>query len=208
MVDAIPMPEAMKRAGITEDAFLRDLSSFLSAEYRARNPQQFTGWELAFDSGATAAQLFEKVVKPTREASALFDRFPTLTRLYTTLSPEDMTRDPVFSYNPGLPEVSRDHTATLRLECGLIAGNSATAAATLTTEQGWTFHLENQNVTRDLTLGPAALRIETLREEGAPEVLTDNAALVGQRVGGCSAVGADVVLLAAAGLLLRRRRAA
>jgi hypothetical protein len=208
MVKAIPMPPGVKAAGITEDQFLQNLTTFLSTDYRERNPSQFTNWQLAFDPGATAAQLFEKVVQPTLDAGELFNQHSTLTRLYTTLSPEDMTRDPVFSYNPGLAEVSRDHTATLRLECGLLSGNSSTAAATLITEQGWVFHLDNRGAPRDLTLGPAALRIETLREEGAPEVLTDNGSLVGQKVNGCSAIGGQLMVLAAASLLLRRRRAA
>jgi uncharacterized protein (TIGR03382 family) len=204
------MPEALKRR-MSEDEFLRNLSTYLSQEYRDAHPADFLGWQLSFDSGALAAQLDEKVVKPTLEAGALFNDFPTLTRLYTTLSPEDMTRDPVFSYNPGLPEVSRDHTATLRLECGLLSGNAQTAAATLITEQGWVFHLDNQNASRNLNLGPAALRIETLREEGAPEVLVDNASLVGQKTGGCAAGGLELLsglgLLSVAGLLRRRRRA-
>lgn len=205
LIAGIPMPEGMKGT-ITEDQFLSDLSRFLSAQYRQQNPSQFVGWTLNFDSAAMAAQLEEKVARPTREAGELFNQYSKLTRLYTTLSPEDMNRDPVFSYNPTLPDVSRDHTATLKLECGLISGNSQTASATLITEQGWTFHLENRNSERNLTLGPAALRIETLREEGAPEVLVDNASVVGQKVGGCSATGGELMLLSLAGLLLRRRR--
>ncbi|MFO0596104.1 MAG: DUF2330 domain-containing protein [Myxococcaceae bacterium] len=211
MIAAIPMPEGLKAAGIKEDDFLRQIATYLSPDYRQMHPDQFTGWVQTFDPQATTAKLNEKVIGPTLEAGSIFNRFPTMTRLYTTLSPEDMTRDPVFSYNPGLPEVSRDHTANLKLECGLISGNAQTAAATLTTEQGWVFHLDNQGVPRDLQIGPAALRIETLREEGAPEILKDNQNLVRSKVG-CSAGGLDLLgglsALSVLGLLRRRRQAA
>ena len=46
-----------------------------------------------------------RVVKPTLASAGLFRSYPYLTRLYTTLSPEDMNRDPVFSENPDLPAV-------------------------------------------------------------------------------------------------------
>jgi len=52
-------------------------------------------------------------VKPTVGAAALIDAYPYLTRLYATLSPEDMSLDPVFSFNLGLPEVRNEHEATL-----------------------------------------------------------------------------------------------
>jgi hypothetical protein len=205
LVAGIPMPEAMK-GKVSEDEFLGNLNLYLSAGYRLQNPDQFVGWQQTFDAGALAEQIFTAVVQPTLQAGELFNRFPTMTRLYTTLSPEDMTRDPVFSFNPSLPEVSRDHTATLRLECGVLAGNGSTAAATLITEQGWTFHLENRFANRDLNVGPAALRIETLREEGAPEVLTDNADLLKGKAGGCSVAGPESMLAALGLLALARRR--
>jgi MYXO-CTERM domain-containing protein len=76
----------------------------------------------------------------------------------------------------------------------------------LITEQGWTFHLENRFANRDLNVGPAALRIETLREEGAPEVLTDNADLLKGKAGGCSVAGPESMLAALGLLALARRR--
>lgn len=162
----------------------------------------------SIDSAALAAQIFELVVEPLREAQTLVDSHPKLTRLYTTLSPEDMTRDPVFSFNPELPDVSNIHTATQTVNCGFLntAGNSP---STLVTEQGWTFSIPG-GATRDLTVGPAALRIETLREEGGPELLTDNTPRIEQtqNCGGCSSVDpASLTLLALGTLLLRRRRA-
>jgi hypothetical protein len=176
---------------ITDDQFLSDINRWRPS---------FT---MPIDSAALAALIEEKIVVPAREAGALFLKHPSLTRLYTTLSPEDMTRDPVFSFNPSLADVPRDHNATLRVDCGL-GGNFSTSPATLTTEQGWVFNLENRNAAIEAK-GPGALRIETVGEEGPPVVLTDNAKLIANKVGcGCSTV--DPLLAWALLALLARRR--
>ena len=146
------------------------------------------------------------MVEPARAAGALFRNAPYLTRLYTTLSPEDMTRDPVFSFNPSLPELGRDHRATLRIDCGL-GGDQATSPATLTTEQGWVFHLPNASTGPELDKGPGALRIETLGEEGGPVVVFDNAKKIGEKVGcGCTSVDPLMGFGLLALLAARRRR--
>jgi hypothetical protein len=204
------MPAGLATHGYSEDVWLRDLRYFLGT-YRQSNPQDFIGWTSTFDAGALAAQLDEKVVQPAREAGALFSKYPKLSRLFTALSPQDMTRDPVFSFNPSLADVSRDHTAKLVIECNMFT-EVQNAARTLTTEQGWVFHLNNASATPDLAVGPGALRIETLPEEGAPNVLTDNANFIAKQVAsaaGCTCSAVDPLALGLVGLLLtlRRRRA-
>ena len=58
------------------------------------------------------AELEERVVEPTRAAGQLFRDHPYMTRLFTTLSPHEMNRDPVFSYNDNqLPDLARRHEA-------------------------------------------------------------------------------------------------
>ena len=161
----IPFPPALASKGISENEFLTRLDYYLGA-YRTQNPDDFTGYTLSFDARTLAQEIFAQYVTPVRDANALFDEFPTLTRLFTTLSPEDMTEDPVFSFNAELPMVKREHTAKLSMGCG----NS-----TLVTEQGW--------VLDDVVTGspaprpeatPVALRVETLGEEGQATVVTDN----------------------------------
>jgi MYXO-CTERM domain-containing protein len=199
----IPFPEGLTSV-TSEDNFLRQLRYYLG-DYRTQHPAAFAGWTSSFDPSALAAQIEEKIVTPAKNAGALFRQHPYLTRLYTTLSPEDMTRDPVFSFNPSLPEVSRDHTATLRIDCGL-GGDISTSPATLTTEQGWVSQLPNRNTTAP-GKGPSALRIETLAEEGSPLVILDNGKTIAGKMGcGCSSVdplfGAGLLAL----LVARRRR--
>lgn len=202
----IPFPAGL--TGVTtEDNFLNNLSFWLG-DFRNRNPDKFVGYEMAFDPGALAAQLQEKVVQPALTAGALFDQHPFLTRLYTTLSPEDMNRDPVFSFNPGLPEQSRDHTATLRIDCGL-GGDPSTSPATLTTEQGWSFSLPNRNTSpSNFGRTPAALRVETLAEEGGPIVVFDNAKVIEKTQSSCAVVTVDpaIGLGLLAFIAARRRR--
>jgi MYXO-CTERM domain-containing protein len=198
----LPLPAGL--TGVTEDVFLQQLRYYLG-DYRNQHPDQFAGWTSSFDPSALAAQLNEKVVQPAQAAGALFRAHPFLTRLYTTLSPEDMTRDPVFSFNATLPPVSRDHTATLRIDCGL-GGDQSSSPATLTTEQGWVFQLPNRGTTPDLTKGPASLRIETLAEEGNPTVLVDNGKTIANKIGcGCTTVD-PLFGVGLIGLLAARRR--
>ena len=200
----LPFPDGLTSV-TSDDNFLQQLRFYLG-DYRTQHPAAFAGWTSTFDPGALAAQIQEKIVAPAREAGALFRKNAYLTRLYTTLSPEDMNRDPVFSFNPSLLEVARDHTATLRIDCG-IGGDPSTSPATLTTEQGWVFQLPNRTTTPALTFGPASLRVETLAEEGGPVVLIDNGKKIAQNMGcGCSTVdplfGAGLLAL----LVARRRR--
>lgn len=208
VLGAIPFPTSLK--GITtEDQFLAQLRYYLG-EYRDRNPGLFVGYQTNFVPVALAGEIFEKIVKPTREAGALFKQYPVLTRLYTTLSPQDMTRDPVFSYNASLPEVSRDHTATYEVNCG-VSGNQFSSPGRLITEQGWTIKFPDGrggNPERALATGPSALRVETLAEEGAPVVDLDNSLPIRKLEGcGCSAVDPMGLGLFAVVALLRRRRA-
>jgi hypothetical protein len=91
---------------VVERAFYNDIDAF----------EEWTG-ELVFDAGAFVDDLEAAVVAPLRGAQALFGEFPVLTRLYTTLSAEEMHLDPIFDVNPDLPEVSNLRTAAARWEC-------------------------------------------------------------------------------------------
>ena len=56
-----------------------------------------------FDPAALTNEINERYVSPTLAAQRLFTNHPYLTRLYTTLSPVEMTDNPVFSFNRNLP---------------------------------------------------------------------------------------------------------
>jgi MYXO-CTERM domain-containing protein len=220
----VPEPSALATKGISADQFYQSYD-YYTGTYRQQNPGDFTGWTMNFLPDMMAQDLKTKVVDPTLAAGAMFDQSPYLTRLYTTISPEDMTKDPVFSYNPGLPDVSNVHQATLTYYCGWF-GNSqqATTPAQLKTEQGFLVDFPHGTGTAGTYVPspdlPGSLRTEILREEGAPEVVSDNShrisnVLSGDSDSGCStAVGrtertagvAFVMLAAVVFLGLVRRR--
>ena len=72
---------------------------------------------LAFDPDALATDLTTQVIAPRQESNALIERHPYLTRLFTTMSAEDMTEDPVFVLRDDMPTVNNVHRATLVTEC-------------------------------------------------------------------------------------------
>jgi hypothetical protein len=117
------------------------------------------------DAAALTAEIDARIVTPTRNAAALIKRHSYLTRLYTALSPIDMTIDPVFSSNRDLPDVPLLHTATLTTPCR--------GDAWLVTDE----RFEAQYVSGlppQSTRLPAALRVELVRDAGDPELVQDN----------------------------------
>jgi hypothetical protein len=59
-----------------------------------------------WDGAAFGKDLLERIVTPGRHANDLLDRYKYLTRLYTEISPEEMTVDPLFVKRPDLGDVS------------------------------------------------------------------------------------------------------
>ncbi|MDP3158231.1 MAG: DUF2330 domain-containing protein [Archangium sp.] len=185
--------------GVTADTFY--------ANYRALKAQAPAP---DFQPALMADEVWERVVVPTQNASKLFEEQPTLTRLYSTISPADMNKDPAFSFNPELPNVSNVHTATMNVTCDR---SGQETSALLTTEQGWDLPYPQgrfSSVGVDRSKLPASLLIEVLREEGAPENVVNNvpmnSALVDpMKVQGCGCQSGAQGLLAMVGLLLLRR---
>jgi hypothetical protein len=213
LAEQAPMPLQVAQLGVSPAEFYNNLGYYGTG---------LAGWPAHFDAAATAAEVFDRIVAPTRAAGALFRAHPYLTRLYTTLSPADMTRDPVFAENPALPPVSNVHKATAFFHCNGDA-LSATTPVSVETEQGYFVSFAggaNAPVPSQL---PASRRIEALTQDGPPVTLVDNdsaiASMLAARpsaerqppycgLGRHGRVG-GAIPLAAIGLarLLRRRRA-
>ena len=72
----------------------------------------------AWDAAAFAQAIEERIVAPGAHAVAILDAWPTLTRLYTTISPQEMTEDPFFHENASLPAVDlTSQVATRTVTC-------------------------------------------------------------------------------------------
>ena len=132
------------------------------------------GSSLPVDGAAVADQLRQEVNPAYEAIGELFGRLPYLTRLYTTMSAEEMTNDPMFSTNPDMDDVSNIHTAEINIVCDE-EGETTTSLITLSDgreiegepimrQEGETVRGEDQN---------AAARIEQTFEAGQPEVLTE-----------------------------------
>ncbi len=159
-----PMPQAAIDAGVSEQTYYDDLA-YLVAQY---DPDR------AFEPEVIAAAIWERIVEPVLEAGALFRNHSMMTRLYTALDPSEMTKDPVFSFNPDLPEVGRLRTAELENTCD----NSPSFIMHLS--DGRSFELDGQNewLTRDHSAAPRTRLVQIMRQEGAAEIVVDNRAVL------------------------------
>jgi len=89
-----------------------------------------------FDPVAFAKALQDKVVTPLVTVQKHLDASKYLTRMYTTLSADEMDKDPIFAFNPSLPDVSNLHKATALPICK--PGSKQAVQAKLTFESGQT----------------------------------------------------------------------
>ncbi|MCA9514042.1 MAG: DUF2330 domain-containing protein [Myxococcales bacterium] len=164
----IPMPAEVAAQGVDERSFYNNLEGY-----------DLSGIE--FDPQGFVADLEERVITPLREAQDLFDASPYLTRLFTTVSPEEMDRDPVFVQNADLGDVSNQHTAMAQSVCDEDDPQKMKQII-ITLESGETLTVDGPfddycpycgGETIDLApTEPAAARIELIGRTGQP-VLVD-----------------------------------
>ncbi len=221
----IPMPASVRQAGVTEAQFYN----------RIANYQRELAGQL-FDAAAFIKELGERVVTPLKDAQEMIDKQPYLTRLFTTVSPDEMTRDPLFDFNPDLKPVSNIHTAE---GTGTCASDGRVSNVSLTFENGDRVSIPgtfqpfqgppDMNYARGL---PAARRVQLIGSTGEPITIArgrvkyfdqqlDGLDAVSVRAqarleesgstsSGCSigrtATGAPLALAMALMALLRRRR--
>ena len=220
----LPVPRKILRElrdqGQTASAFYLGYRYYIETD-RAARPDMYDDLDITFDPVELTADLDEKVVGPTLKAGEMFKNNRYLTRMYTTLSPSEMTRDPVFSFNPDLEDVSNVHVGRLVYYCGLIPNDDPlTTPAVLVTEDGWELSFPDGTGENPWTNvnWPISRYIQAVREEGPAENVVDNSdailAVINAKNdgGGCSASGgsgggfAGLLLLGIAGLVVRRRR--
>lgn len=190
-------------------------------EFR-NNPQSFNGQfpNDPFDPTEATAEIWERLVEREIAMQDLFDQYRFATRLYTLISPEEMTLDPTFSFDPSLLDVSNIHRATATLDCG-IGGKSDDDDLRITLEieeTGQVIELGDGEVDRSiLDQMPAAATVEQL-EEG--RTLRDNSEIIENlldrhnRSLGCGCTGAEgrgsvlagLLLLAGLALVVARKR--
>ncbi|MDH5676817.1 MAG: DUF2330 domain-containing protein [Myxococcales bacterium] len=92
------------------------LPTGVSCDDFGRSPQVYRD-QVTIDVDVFITRLYEDVVKPVMDTQDLILSQRYLTRLYTTMSPEEMTTDPLFDFNADLADVSNIHTAKQIIEC-------------------------------------------------------------------------------------------
>lgn len=221
----LPVPAALldylTEQGLSAGDYYNGIRYYVE-QLQLEQPELFEDLDLEFDPQTLTDQLEERVVLPTQAAGKLFLDNGYMTRLFTTMSPDEMTRDPVFSFNPDLPDVSNVHEGRITYYCGIIENDTPTTTpATLTTENGFELPFPDgtgENPWTDANW-PISQFIKVDREEGDSETVVDNTEAIrrvirqrtpdddGCAVGGGSGAGGALVL-GGLGLLLglRRRR--
>jgi MYXO-CTERM domain-containing protein len=207
----IPIPASLVAKGVTEQQFYNLIFNYRSDidSDPGRAPFNATGF---------AQELEESVVKPAEVSLALLKAHPYLTRLYTTMSAEEMTVDPDFDFNSDAPDVPNLYTAKAFVE---------------TCEEDWSkrkIRIElpdgryyNTRIGQGpITQGPNSVRIEQWTDVGPAALIQDNRALVDKALedvdggvlnSGCACSSAEAGSAALLSLLLaawgaRRRRKA
>lgn len=223
----IPEPQSLVDKGIDARSFYNQL-----ATYWQSIPNEFA----PFDPNAITDELDATVVQPLAAAQALFDKGPYLTRLATFISPEEMTKDPLFAFNGDLGDVPALRQADATYECGLMAYDHCDAPLRLSLPGGRTLRLLPEKSTGtcygaaasyqrgDIDSMPSLAVAYDRAAAGPGNVVMDNGKMIATGIdshnaateGGClctstgrpaSGVGFAVAALAMmATLRLRRRR--
>ena len=132
-----------------------------------------------FDPDRFVEDLKTTVFAPLLEAQELFEINPFFTRFYTVMSPQDMTRDPRFTFTNQLDVHPRIHTAQKTVECDR-RFEPGRAPWKITTPQGdvvrgegidngWQVSATDDEV-------PASRTVTESSEDGKVEQVTDNSA--------------------------------
>lgn len=120
-----------------------------------------------------------QVMEPMDRTRAMFEDAPYMTRFYTTMSADEMTRDPVFDFNADLGDVSNVHNAERIIECSPSLSQFeapwrvelASGETVRGTGGTWPFTATEDSM-------PANARIRRYETTGEGELVVDNVASI------------------------------
>ncbi|HET7540496.1 MAG TPA: DUF2330 domain-containing protein [Polyangiaceae bacterium] len=122
-------------------------------------------------------QLEKLVIEPVRRVQQLIDAHPQITRLYTTLSADEMTLDPLFGFNAALPAVSNQHQAERVVACNP-AVDVSDAPWHVDLPQGGSVWGSGSVWPSELATLPPNRVITRTAESGEGKVIEDNSAAI------------------------------
>ena len=140
-------------------------------------PGQGTGPLPGLDAAVFLAAIDTEVVRPLRDVADSLTSRAYLTRLYTSLSADEMTVDPTFAWNTTLPTVSNVHTRARTVQCSpaLTVGQ---APWTIELLDGVSLSGTGQSWPAGVATLPAAARVLQLSDTGPGTVVVDNTAAI------------------------------
>lgn len=168
----IPMPQELEDSGVSPGSFY----SCLDCWWVSPN---LSNW----DSALAAEAIATDVIPGLEAAQRALDSHPHLTRLTTTMDPEEMTVDPMFVFNADLPQdISNVKNAEQKVNCGVFEGQRG-AERVLVLEDGRKIKLPSLRwqdargeteieLIEELT-SPAAILVEDFGAEGMGEIVFD-----------------------------------
>jgi hypothetical protein len=187
-ISALATVEDIFQTNLAGDADFQRVANNVIAFPEGVNPSEF--WQSPFsyqgvltlelDTDALWAQLDMEVNPARTELQRLMSAHRYLTRLYSTLSPEEMTLDPEFTFNPDMTEdVANVRTIEVFISCSP-EGESDESTATMVNSAGETvaadlsgataIRRENGVTVQGMDV-PASAIIEITGERGAPEIV-------------------------------------
>ena len=182
----------------------------------------FSAEQLAAARTQIADEIRAGIIAPVAATLAVFDGDPYVTRLYTTLSADEMTVDPIFSFNPDLDDQPLERRARLDVDCSVV-GTSWTVTLGAGTDRDGEVVIDGTGLPPGF-LAPipvveqdAFWRTETMSTSGAPVVLEQKSFPMAQvnnedadrglcGTGICGAGAATAMIGMMVGMRLMRRR--
>jgi MYXO-CTERM domain-containing protein len=173
----------------------------------------------AWNGPGFAADILTRIVQPGEHARDLVSQFPYLTRLYTLISPWEMSADPMFYENPDLPPVPSLRMATQTVDCDgdsvwtLPDGRNVNVPSGMAWPEFPEAMPYEERVEQGLASGPnqvlfsrTQLIDDLLADWNAANPVIDEAGCACSTTDGGGLAGAAFFAVAFGGLLRRRRR--
>ncbi len=166
------------REGATVTQFVSCVDCYFSEESGAGAVYPSTPFDpetdpiLEFDAFAFLDAIDDRILGPMALTQALFEDASHVTRMYTTISPDEMLEDPAFDFNPELEDIDNQHIAEQLLECNGTDWTITLPQGMQITGSGNTWPINSNS---DM---PANLRIVQLSAAGEGMEVEDNSAAV------------------------------
>ncbi len=163
------------REGAGVDQFIACVECYFAEESGAGTVYPPTPFDpnsdpiLDFDAFAFLDAIDAEILEPMAATRKLFEDANSVTRMYTTISPDEMLEDPAFDFNPELEDVDNQHIAEQLLECSSDEWTITLPQGMEITGTGTTWPLD---LTSDM---PANLRILQMSTVGGGMSVEDNA---------------------------------